>query len=736
MNVINRWFQPPSLHSPAHGVEKKASWLELFYDLIYVAAFIQLGNQLSGDMSAAGVLGFAGLFLPLWLTWTAFTFYANRFDTDDAVHRGLVFLQMFGLGAMAVCIEEVFVGETTRFTAAYLLVRVLLVAMYGRVWRHDKAAGEMARRYTLGFGLGACIWAAALVTSVLSDSVWVFGLWALGMLVDFVVPLTPRARELALRHPPDILHMSERYGILTIIVLGESFVKMLGEIAGRFAQEREAIVMMGGEALPAWAAVSNSHLILMAGLGLVLTCSLWWLYFDDVAGSRITAKPLAPFIWVYTHLPFHMAVVAAGVAIKKAVFFPVDEPAKVKYAALLCGSLALAFFMVALIDLVTHRRVTEVKEQVRVVFRVTSGTVLLLLIPVAGFMPGSVFLALLAGLCVVQVLADLSMAPQAAHPMGHDHEAQHVFDQLMPADPELAGDDEDDDSQQHPPRRRDVGDAVRKGTPNELRRDVYFHLMEASWTQIFIGVGVLYIGTNVVFAALYMLDPSGVAALDPRSFFDAFSFSVQTMASIGYGVMNPVSDWANALVAVEAGLSIIGIALITGIMFAKASRPRSSVLFSDKVVISTRHGVPTLMFRVGNARGNDVVEANITVTALIEEVSPEGHKLRRLWDLELQRSRTPIFALTWTVFHALDEASPLHGLSADNAHERLFNLVVSLTGHDSTYAQTTHARKLYYPEDFRFDSRFVDVISTLPDGRLLVDYDHFHDIERDAGDDT
>lgn len=734
MNLINRWFQPPTLHSPAHGVEKKASWLELFYDLIYVAAFIQLGNHLSRDMSASGVLGFAGLFLPLWLTWTSFTFYANRFDTDDAFHRGLVFLQMFGLGAMAVSIDDVFAGDTTRFASAYLLVRILLVFMYARVWHAGGPATDMAKRYTLGFIVGAAFWASAVAMSVVNDGVWVFGIWAVALVVDFAVPLTPGARVLALRHPPDVLHMSERYGILTIIVLGESFVKMLGEISARFAEERHAIEMMAGEELPDWAAVSSTHLILMAGLALVLTCSLWWLYFDDVAGSRIRARPLAPFIWVYTHLPFHMAVVASGVAIKKAVFFPVDVPANTKYAALLCGSLALAFFMVAILDSVTHRRVTEVKEHVRVAFRVGSGTLLLLLIPVSGLMPGAVFLGMLAALCVVQVLADLFMAPQAAIG-GHDHEAQHSFELLRPVERGTGGaaaDDEDDNGQQVPPKRWDVGTAVRKGTPDELRRDLYFQLMEATWTQLFVGVTVAYVGTNVVFAALYMLDPSGVAEMDPRSFFDAFSFSVQTMASIGYGVMNPVSTWANTLVAVEAAVSMAGIALITGLMFAKASRPQSSVLFSNKMVVSLKHGVPTLMMRVGNARGNDLVEANLSITALVEDVSPEGHKMRKLVDLPLERSRTPVFTLTWTVFHPITEGSPLHGVTPENAPQRIFGVIVTLTGHDSTYAQTTHARKTYYPEDIHFGSRFVDVISNLPDGRLMVDYDKFHDVERDA----
>jgi len=708
MNVVNRWLQPPRLHIPHAHVEKKASWLELFYDLIYVAAFIQLGNHLAADVSIKGALGFAALFLPLWTTWTSFTFYANRFNSDDARHRALVFIQMFGIGGMAVSIEQVYAGDTLQFAACYLLVRLMLVAMYRRAWVHEKRSREMSRQYTIGFSLGAAFWALSAVLSLGDSPDLVYLVWAIALVIDTAVPLTRKARSAALRYPPDVLHMAERYGILTIIVLGESFVKMLSEIAERG---------------------STPHLVYMAGLGLILSCSVWWLYFDDVAGSRIKAKPLAPVIWVYSHMPFHLAVTAAGVGIKKAVYFKFDEPAKIYYAVLLCGALALAFLMVAAIDSVTQRRIQVLKDSARVNFRLASAGILLLLIPVATLMPGAVFLTLLAIMCVAQVFFDLSMAPHAANPLEHDHHAQEVFDELALED----ADDEDDGEQQATPVRRDVGEAVRKGTPNDLRRDLYFHLMEASWTQVLVGVAVAYLLGNVVFAALFMLDPTvgtaetGVAGVHIDSFADAFFFSVQTMSSIGYGVMAPASTWAHTLVTIEAALSLIAVALVTGLMFAKASRPQAGVLFSEPVIVAPRNGVLTLEFRAGNARGNDIVEATMRVTALLTEVSAEGQKLRRLHDLKLMRERTPLFVMSWSVFHTIDEDSPLYGMSPAFLQEQEgFLLVCTLTGHDTTYGQTTHARRVYHPEDFLFEHRFVDVISKLADGRLMVDYDKFH----------
>jgi inward rectifier potassium channel len=136
-----------------------------------------------------------------------------------------------------------------------------------------------------------------------------------------------------------------------------------------------------------------------------------------------------------------------------------------------------------------------------------------------------------------------------------------------------------------------------------------------------------------------------------------------------------------------------------------------------------------LTLRVGNARGNEIVEASMRVVALIDEKSVEGRTMRRLHDLELVRSTSPLFVLTWQVMHVIDESSPLYGIRPENLKEQLALFVVTLTGHDATYGQTIHGRIMYYPENVYFDHHFVDVLSTLPDGRFLVDYDKFHEVE-------
>ncbi len=694
----SRWFHRATLHVPEHGHEKKVAWLELFYDLIYVAAIIQLGDALSHHVDWAGALGFIALFIPIWQTWTGFTFYSNRFVIDDFAHRALVFAQMFAIGGMAVSVGRVIEGDIQVFIGCYVVARLVLVALYWRAWKHVEEAKDLTHRFWVGYLIGATVWFSSLFVPA---PWWVF-VWAVAIAVDAWVPLNHKARELASRFPPDVLHASERYGLLTIIVLGESFVKVLSALSAKGL---------------------NPDTALMGALGLAITCSLWWIYFDDVAGSRIKKTRIAAFAWVYAHLPLTIAVTGSGVAIKKLALLDPHYAPKDKYAWLICGFLAMTLFAVAMIDSVTERRQAELSDKTRVRIRLGSAAAVLLIGAVAGTMPGWLFAGLVASAMVAQVFLDLSFSP-----IFHDEEEAHGEDHAMftrsgglPVATQPAR-----------PKRPDVKDAIRKGAPSELRRDLYFHLMEASWSQLFGWVVGLFLFTNIFFAALYMLDPDGVAGLSAQAFIDAFSFSVQTLATIGYGVMHPTSDYANGVVAVESLAGLLGVALVTGLVFAKAARPSPSVLYCRHPVMTTRHGKQTLMFRVGNARGNDVVDATMKVVVLKDEVSPEGHRMRRLYDLSLVRDNQPLFALSWTLMHEIDEDSPFHGITPENFEDFFMVMVCIITGHDATYGQTIHARHMYEPYEFRLNHRLADVISTLEDGRLMVDYTKFHDTEPDA----
>jgi inward rectifier potassium channel len=239
---------------------------------------------------------------------------------------------------------------------------------------------------------------------------------------------------------------------------------------------------------------------------------------------------------------------------------------------------------------------------------------------------------------------------------------------------------------------------------------------------------VSYIATNTLFALLYLAGGDCLKNARPGSFWDAFFFSVQTMATIGYGAIYPSTDYANVLVTLEALVGLMGVAMSTGLMFARFSRPTARVLFSRVAVIAPHNGVSTLMFRVANERRNQILEAQIGVSLLRNEVTTEGEYMRRFYDLKLVRSQTRNFSLTWTVMHQIDESSALYGETPESLAETETDIVLTLTGLDETVSQTVHARYYYLTEEILWDKRFVEIFATKRDGRRVIDYTRFHDV--------
>lgn len=275
--------------------------------------------------------------------------------------------------------------------------------------------------------------------------------------------------------------------------------------------------------------------------------------------------------------------------------------------------------------------------------------------------------------------------------------------------------------------RADPSNAVRIGLPLSPLTDLYYHLMKGSWWLLIGLLASMYMLANIGFALLYMLQAEGISSAHPGSFADAFAFSVQTLSTIGYGTLAPTSGPVHTIVAFEAMVGLLGTALSTGLVFAKFARPRAKVVFSAPLIVYRRNGVPTLGFRVGNARSNEIIEASLRVAALVPEETAEGEQMRRLVDLPLLRSTTPMFAMTWTVLHPLDESSPLHGYDRARLEQERVRFIVSMTGIDGTFSQMVHCRYIYDHQDVRWWHRFVDVVSTTDDGRLCIDYRQFHD---------
>jgi inward rectifier potassium channel len=234
--------------------------------------------------------------------------------------------------------------------------------------------------------------------------------------------------------------------------------------------------------------------------------------------------------------------------------------------------------------------------------------------------------------------------------------------------------------------------------------------------------------SNALFALAYLLN-GGIENARPGSYADVYFFSVETMATIGYGKMAPVTFLAHLLMSIEALCGLLGFAVVTGLIFAKFSRPTARVRFSNCAVIARRDGVPCLMFRMVNVRTNQIVEAQIHAVLARIERTTEGEEVRRFYDLELTRSRNAIFGFSWTAVHPIVPGSPLYGLSPQSLTATMTWVVASLTGLDETLSQTVHARMYYGDEDIRWGARLVDIIVRTSDGGFAIDMSKFDDTE-------
>ena len=266
------------------------------------------------------------------------------------------------------------------------------------------------------------------------------------------------------------------------------------------------------------------------------------------------------------------------------------------------------------------------------------------------------------------------------------------------------------------------------GNRRGLQADFYVAVLEAPWWAFFCGLAAFFGLINLVFTGLYLVEPHGLSNVKPGSFVDSFFFSVQTFTTLGYGQITPITIYSNSVATLEAFAGVMNIALAAGLVFARVSRPHARVLFSRPAVITSYEGVPTLMFRVANQRGNQIMEAEITVSLAHQHVTQEGLVMRRFDNLNLIRRSTPLFALSWTVMHPIGEDSPLHGASRASLIEQQAELVVLVSGTDETYGAKIYARHSYIPHEIHWNKRFADILSLGADGRRILDLRRFHDV--------
>lgn len=270
---------------------------------------------------------------------------------------------------------------------------------------------------------------------------------------------------------------------------------------------------------------------------------------------------------------------------------------------------------------------------------------------------------------------------------------------------------------------------VRMGHRFHPWEDAYHLLLTLNWPKFWLAIILGYGIANLIFAGLYLLEPGGIANAKSGSFIDAFFFSVQTMATIGYGAMYPTKPWTQMLTAIEALVGLMGFSGATGLMFARFSRPTAQVRFSRSILLTQHQQQPTLMFRIANQRQNQIIEAQISLVFLEDTITAEGDYLRKITDLKLQRSTSPMFALSWLVMHPIDLQSPLYGRSLSSLLATDATFVVSLTGIDDELSQTVYARHIYAAADIIENHRFVDIISRDRDGSVRIDYRQFDQVE-------
>ena len=258
-------------------------------------------------------------------------------------------------------------------------------------------------------------------------------------------------------------------------------------------------------------------------------------------------------------------------------------------------------------------------------------------------------------------------------------------------------------------------------------KDIYHSAMHIPWWGFLLVATGVYSLTNLVFAGLYLLQPGAIAGVGPFDFADAFFFSVQTMATIGYGHLVPQTIYANILVTIEALIGLLMIALSTGLVFARFSRPTARILFSRVAVVGPHNGQPTLSARAGNERRNQIVQADVTMSLLRNEHTMEGATMRRFYNLRLLRTRSPIFTLTFVLMHPIDTDSPLYGATPASLAAEDAEVLVTVSGLDETMSQPIHAQTSYTMDEILWDHRFTDIFGYTETGTRAIDFRRFHD---------
>ncbi len=377
-------FQPPKLRrEECEEGERSATWLELFFDLIFVVAIAQLAHNFNRDFSFMGLAKLGILFVPVWWCWIGATFYDTRFDNDGLVDRLITLMQMAIAASMAANIHHAFGSSSVAFALSYIAFRVVLVSQYLHAGYHVPQARHLTNWYAGGFAISLTFW----IASVFVPLPWRFALWGLGLMIDFATPLT--AGERVKKVPPDMAHTTERIGLFTIIVLGESIVAVVGGVS-----EKE------------WTPMS----IAIALLGLSIAFSFWWMYFDTVEESPLHAmkkgKMKIALTWLYAHLPLAVGLTATGVGVEKMIHGLGHDSARGE-KVLFCLAVTLCLLILSNLHWTSCELGRTKCKKILTYYRLSAAAFVLTLALTSSFLSSLVIITLVAFACTIQIVLDI-----------------------------------------------------------------------------------------------------------------------------------------------------------------------------------------------------------------------------------------------------------------------------------------------------------------------------------------
>ncbi len=362
------WFQPPRLRTLATLGERHASWLELFFDLVFVVAITELSRVLVENHSAMGFVRFAALFVPVYVAWQGYMAYATRFDTDDLGMRAAYFAAMLAIAAMAVQIGDVAQGRhTAGFALAYVALRSIMLALYLRAWRAVPEARALIRFYGGGYAVGVALWLGSLAF----DTPWRYVVWIVAQVLELSLP--PLSTHLHRRIPTDPRHLPERWALFTLIVLGESVA-----------------------AVAIQASSTHWHVssVFAAVLGFAAVACVWWLYYDRQASVELRGSTMSVVVYSYAHIPLLLGLAAMGAGERLLIERAGQDHLGTGASVALLGGVVLY-----LLSLIGTRTVTvQGSHRLGVSLKLVAGAIILVLLLAESALPP---VAVAAGLAAV-----------------------------------------------------------------------------------------------------------------------------------------------------------------------------------------------------------------------------------------------------------------------------------------------------------------------------------------------